>query len=68
MSEKTTVEAIVDTLIANGVDTVFGLPGVQTYPLFDALYRRRDVIRTIGTRHEQALAYMAFGYARSTGR
>ena len=68
MSERTTAEAIVDVLIANGVDTVFGLPGVQTYPLFDALYRRRDVIRTIGARHEQALAYMAFGYARSTGR
>ncbi len=68
MSERTTGEAIVDTLIANGVDTVFGLPGAQTYPLFDALYRRRDVIRTIGARHEQALAYMAFGYARSTGK
>ena len=68
MSEKTTGEAIVDTLIANGVDTVFGLPGVQTYALFDALYRRRDAIRTIGARHEQTLAYMAFGYARSSGR
>ena len=68
MSQKTTGEAIVDALIANGVDTVFGLPGAQTYPLFDALYRRRDVIRTIGARHEQTLAYMAFGYARSTGR
>ena len=68
MNERTTGEAIVDTLIANGVDTVFGLPGVQTYALFDALYRRRDVIRTIGARHEQTLAYMAFGYARSSGR
>lgn len=67
-NKKTTGEAIVDTLIANGIDTVFGLPGAQTYPLFDALYRRRDVIRTIGARHEQALAYMAFGYARSSGR
>jgi acetolactate synthase-1/2/3 large subunit len=68
MSQRTTGEAIVDTLIANGVDTVFGLPGAQTYPLFDALYRRRDEIRTVGARHEQALAYMAFGYARSSGR
>ena len=68
MSERTTVEAIVETLIANGVDTVFGLPGAQTYPLFDALYRRRDKIRTIGARHEQTLAFMAFGYARSTGK
>ena len=68
MSERSAGEAIVDALIANGVDTVFGLPGAQTYPLFDALYRRRDVIRTIGARHEQTLAFMAFGYARSTGK
>lgn len=68
MSQRTTGEAIVDALIANGVDTVFGLPGAQTYPLFDALYRHRDRIRTIGARHEQTLAYMAFGYARSSGR
>lgn len=68
MSQRTTGDAIVDTLIANGVDTMFGLPGAQTYPLFDALYRRRDEIRTIGARHEQTLAYMAFGYARSSGR
>jgi acetolactate synthase-1/2/3 large subunit len=68
MSKRTTAEAIVDTLIANGVDTVFGLPGAQTYPLFDALHRRRDLIRTIGARHEQTLAFMAFGYARSSGK
>lgn len=60
--------AIVDALIANGVDTLFGLPGVQTYPLFDALALSADRIRTYGARHEQASGYMAFGYARSTGR
>ena len=60
--------AIVEALIANGVDTVFGLPGAQLYPLFDALQQRGDRIRTIGARHEQACGYMAFGYARSTGR
>ena len=60
--------AIVDALIANGVDTVFGLPGVQTYPLFDALALSADLIRTYSARHEQASGYMAFGYARSTGR
>lgn len=60
--------AIVDQLIANGVDTVFGLPGAQMYPLFDALAQRTDKIRTYGARHEQACGYMAFGYARSTGR
>jgi acetolactate synthase I/II/III large subunit len=60
--------AIVSALIANGVDTVFGLPGAQMYPFFDALQQRSDRIRTIGARHEQACGYMAFGYARSTGR
>lgn len=60
--------AIVEALVANGVDTVFGLPGAQLYPLFDALQQRAEAIRTIGARHEQACGYMAFGYARSTGR
>lgn len=60
--------AIADALIANGVDTVFGLPGAQMYAFFDALQQRSETIRTIGARHEQACAYMAFGYARSTGR
>ena len=60
--------AIVEALIANGVDTVFGLPGAQLYPLFDALAQRGDQVRTVGARHEQACGYMAFGYARSTGR
>ncbi|MDE2351514.1 MAG: hypothetical protein KGL66_06450 [Alphaproteobacteria bacterium] len=68
MSEKTTGEAIVETLVANGIDTVFGLPGAQTYPLFDALYQHSNKIRTVGARHEQGIAYMAFGYARSTGK
>ncbi|MEL6225663.1 MAG: thiamine pyrophosphate-dependent enzyme [Pseudomonadota bacterium] len=61
-------DAIVDQLIANGVDRVFGLPGVQLYPVFDALARNADHVRTYTTRHEQAAAYMAFGFARSTGR
>jgi acetolactate synthase I/II/III large subunit len=60
--------AIVEALIANDVERVFGLPGAQLYGLFDALAQRRDVIATIGARHEQTCGYMAFGYARSTGR
>ena len=60
--------AIVEALVANGVEVVFGLPGAQLYPLFDALQQKSDAIRTIGARHEQACGYMAFGYARSTGR
>jgi len=61
-------EALVAGLAAHGVDTVFGLPGVQTYGLFDALKRAEDRIRVICPRHEQTCAYMALGYAVSTGR
>ena len=61
-------EAIVAALEANGVRTIFGLPGVQMYPLFDALYRRKQTIRTVASRHEQGCAYMAYGYAQSTAQ
>ena len=61
-------EAIVDAILAHGVDTVFALPGVQTYPLMDALKNAETSIRVIGPRHEQTAAYMAMGYARATGR
>jgi acetolactate synthase I/II/III large subunit len=59
-------EAIVNGLVAHGVDTVFGLPGAQIYGLFDAFHQAQ--LKVIGTRHEQACGYMAFGYARSTGK
>ncbi len=69
MIEKMTGgEAIVDALLRHGVDTVFGIPGVQTYGLFDALQRVGQRVRVIHPRHEQATGYMAFGYAKSTGR
>jgi acetolactate synthase I/II/III large subunit len=64
----TAAQAIVECLIRQGVDRIFGIPGVHTYHLFDALYERRAEIAYIGTRHEQGAAYMAFGYAKSTGR
>jgi acetolactate synthase-1/2/3 large subunit len=61
-------DAIVQSLLLHGVDTVFGIPGVQTYALFDAFQRAGDRIKVIGPRHEQTTAYMAFGYAKSTGK
>ena len=64
----TGAEAIVEGLIAHKIDTVFALPGAQIYGLTDALAKSRDRVRTIGARHEQACAYMAFGYARSSGK
>ena len=53
--------------LANGIDTVFGLPGAQVYPLFDAIYRSPDV-NAIISRHEQGAAYMAYGYSAATGK
>ena len=54
MSEKLTGgEAVLRSVLRHGVDTIFGLPGVQTYPLFDALARHGNAIRTLGVRHEQ---------------
>lgn len=68
MEKITSAEAIVKSLIAHNVDTVFGLPGAQTYALVDALRRHKDKIRFVSSRHEQGCAYMAFGYAKSTGK
>ncbi len=61
-------QAMVASLLDHGVDCVFGIPGAHTYKLIDALYERRDRIRFIVTRHEQGAAYMAYGYAKSTGK
>jgi acetolactate synthase I/II/III large subunit len=59
-------EAIVSGLVAHGVNTVFGLPGAQIYGLFDAFQQAQ--LKVIGARHEQACGYMAFGYARASGK
>jgi acetolactate synthase I/II/III large subunit len=61
-------EALVQGLLDHGIDTVFALPGAQIYALCDALAQRAAHIRTIGARHEQAIGYMAYGYARASGR
>ena len=61
-------QGLVKQLVSEGVDTIFSLPGVQIMGIFDALYDARDRIRLIQTRHEQATTYMAYGYARATGR
>lgn len=68
MARMTGGEAIVDGLLRHGIDTVFGLPGVQVYGLFDAFARNANRLRLINARHEQTTAYMALGYACATGR
>jgi acetolactate synthase I/II/III large subunit len=66
MPQNSGGEAIVSGLVAHGVDTVFGLPGAQIYGLFDAFHQAQ--LKVIGARHEQACGYMAFGYARASGK
>jgi len=61
-------QALVHQLLRHDIDTIFGLPGIQLDFLFDALWEERDRVRVLHTRHEQATAYMAEGFARSTGK
>ena len=60
-------KAVVQTLKQEKIKTVFGLPGAHILPVYDALYEEKE-IKHILVRHEQAAAYMADGYARSTGK
>lgn len=62
-------QALVRTLLDQGVHTIFALPGVQLDGAFDALYDAQNAgdIRIVHTRHEQGAAYMADGFARVTG-
>lgn len=64
----TTADAVVATLVAHGLDAIYALPGLQNDPLFDALFRHSDRLRTIHTRHEQGAGYMALGAALATGK
>ncbi|MDD2443479.1 MAG: biosynthetic-type acetolactate synthase large subunit, partial [Desulfotomaculaceae bacterium] len=59
-------QILLKSLQAEGVDTIFGYPGGQALPIYDALYD--SDIRHILTRHEQGAAHAADGYARATGR
>ncbi|MGC4105418.1 MAG: thiamine pyrophosphate-binding protein [Thermomicrobiales bacterium] len=70
VTEMTGGQALVASLLRQGIDTVFALPGIQLDGFFDALYdaQQRGDVRVIHPRHEQTAAYMADGYARVTGR
>ena len=64
----TTAEAAIETMVRNGIDTLYCLPGVQNDMFFDALHGAQDRMRPIHTRHEQSTAYMALGAAMATGK
>ncbi|MDQ3944847.1 MAG: thiamine pyrophosphate-binding protein [Actinomycetota bacterium] len=66
--EKIASELLVERLTAWGVDTVFGLPGDGINGIMEGLRRHRDRIRFVLVHHEEAAAFMATGYAKSTGR
>ena len=61
-------EILVEALVEQGVDTIFGYPGGAVLNIYDALYKNSDRIRHILTAHEQGAAHAADGYARATGR
>jgi thiamine pyrophosphate-dependent acetolactate synthase large subunit-like protein len=60
-------QAIIEALRAEGVDTIFGLVGSTTNTIVCAMYGRED-IRFLDTRHEEGAAFMAYGYARASGK
>ena len=68
MTQMSGAEAIVKSLLRHDIDTIFALPGGQLDHLFDAIYKEGDALRLISSRHEQGVAYMAYGYAKSTGK
>ncbi len=59
---------IMECLLEQNVDTIFGYPGGQIMPLYDALYDYQDRVKHILTSHEQGATHAADGYARSTGK
>ena len=60
-------EVVIQALVDQGVDTIFGYPGGAVLPIYDALFQQSK-IRHILVRHEQAAVHAAEGYARSTGK
>jgi len=66
-TEMTGAEMVVQALIDNGTDTVFGYPGGAVLPIYDELFQQ-DKLRHILVRHEQGAGHAAEGYARSTGK
>lgn len=66
--QLTGAQIMMECLLEQGVDTVFGYPGGAVLNIYDALYEYRNKINHIRTAHEQGAAHAADGYARSTGK
>ena len=65
--QMTGAKILMECLLEQGVDTVFGYPGGTILNVYDELYHYRSKIRHILTSHEQGASHAADGYARSTG-
>jgi acetolactate synthase-1/2/3 large subunit len=61
-------EALLESLLKEGVSTIFGYPGGQAVPIYDALYDYKDRLKHILVRHEQGAVHAAEGYARVSGK
>src|SRR5919106_2220274 len=68
MARMTGGEAVLRALVAQGIETLFVLPGVQNDAFFNALHDAGERLPWVVTRHEQGAGYMAYGYAAATGR
>ncbi|MFZ5969126.1 MAG: biosynthetic-type acetolactate synthase large subunit [Bacillota bacterium] len=66
--ERNGAQIVLECLLEQGVDTIFGYPGGAVIPLYDALYSNKDRFTHILTAHEQGAVHGADGYARATGR
>jgi len=64
----TGAETLIEALVYEGVDTIFGYPGGAVLHIYDELWRARDRLTHYLVRHEQGAVHMAEGYARATGR
>ena len=64
----TGAQAVVQSLIEEGTDLMFGYPGGAIMPVYDALYDFEDKVKHVLTRHEQGAIHAAQGYARATGK
>jgi pyruvate dehydrogenase (quinone) len=65
---QTASDILIDVLEQWGVDTIFGLPGDGINGIMEALRKKRETIRFVQVRHEEAAAFMACGYAKFTGK
>lgn len=65
---KTGADLLIEALLQEGVETIFGYPGGAVLPIYDAIYRAKDRIKHVLFRHEQGSIHAAEGYARVTGK